>query len=48
MNAVARMLIDDFDGQAMRALLNTAVTQIGLNMDGELGVVLVDRDFESS
>jgi len=48
MNAVAHMLIDDFNNEAMDTLLNSAVTQIGLNMEGNLGVVLLDRGFESS
>ena len=44
MNTVAHMLIDD----TSFALLNTAVTQIGLDMEGDLAVVLLDRNFESS
>lgn len=51
-NAVARMLIDDFDGTATEALLNTAVTQAGVSISdsdvwGNIGAVLLDSGFET-
>lgn len=55
-NAVARMLIDNFDGKATDALLNTAVTQAGVSISdaapgaawGKIGAVLLDGGFETT
>jgi hypothetical protein len=50
---VARMLIDDFDQEATSALLNTAVTQVGVSATntskswGQVGTVILDASFET-
>jgi len=53
-NAVARMLIDDFDETASEALLNTAVTQAGVSIQDtakpwkKVGAVLLDSGFQTN
>lgn len=47
------MLIDDFDNEATSALLNTAVTQVGVSATntskswGQVGTVILDASFET-
>lgn len=51
-NAIARILIDNFDGRATDALLNTAVTQVGVDIErsktfGHIGAVILDSGFQT-
>jgi len=47
-NAVARLLIDNFDNVATGMLLNASVTQVGLSVNQQSGTIILDSGFKTA